>query len=425
MNTRFLKPARFALLLLLTPLAACDVRAQDGADAAPTNPPEAAELSRSVRVVQAESGVLRVSRSASATVEPVQESQVSAGATGQVERILAQSGTQVEAGEAVIQLDDAALQLQRDNAQLALETARINLLSAARSSSATTVQSEAALQGAQASLDISRQQVAEGEALLAAGGISETELAQLRVGLEQTEAAFLQAQAAAAASRRAPEENLELLRLGVAQAETQVAQAQQGLSDAQLSAPYAGEVAEVLVAEGEFIGAGSPAFRLVSAGRQRARFSVAPEDAERLLAQELIWLPYNGLDYAARPTRSSQTQGGRLVEVVADIYPSETPIPSGTVTQFEYQLELARGVLLPSAALRQSNGQASVLTVQAGRATEVPVTLLGEGGAQVVVAGLKAGAQVIYPLPADLTPGTPVEVLDEPPQEETSRGGGA
>lgn len=417
MNVRCLRSTQLALLLLLAlPLAACDARAQDDPEAVPTTP-EAAELSRSVRVVRAKNGALRVSRSASATVEPAQESQVSAGATGQVERILAQSGTQVETGETVIQLDDDALQLQLDNAQLALETARINLASAERSSSATTVQSGAALQAARASLDIARRQVAEGEALLAAGGISETELAQLRVGLEQAEAAFLQAQAASDSSRRAPGENLELLRLQVEQAETQVAQAQQGLADARLSAPYAGEVAEVLVAEGEFIGAGSPAFRLVSTGRQRARFSVAPEDAERLLAQELIWLPYSGLDYAARPTRSSQTQGGRLVEVIADIYPSKTPIPSGTVTQFEYPLELARGVLLPSAALRQGGGQASVLTVQAGRATEVPVTLLGEAGAQVAVSGLEAGVRVIYPLPADLTPGTPVEVLDGPGED--------
>ncbi len=401
--------ARLALLLALLPLAAWGVRAQD--DSTTSGAGEAAELTRSVRVVRAERGTLSVSRSASATIEPAQESQVSAGATGQVEAVLAQSGAQVEAGQAVIQLDDDALQLQLDNAEVALETARINLQSSERTSGSSTAQSEAALRAAETGAEIARRQFAEGEKLLRAGGISETEFAQLQVGLEQAEAALLQAQATAEGSLRAPEETLALLRLQVEQAQTQVAQAEQALADAQLTAPYAGVVAEVLIEEGEFIGAGSPAFRLVSTEQQLARFSVAPEDAERLLAQGEIWLPYGGLDYAARPARSSQAEGGRLVEVVAEVYPSETPIPTGTVTQFSYDLELAEGVLVPSAALRQSGGQASILAVQDGRAEELAVTLLGEGGAQVAVSGIDAGTRVIYPLPADLTPGTPVEVL--------------
>lgn len=402
--------ARTALVLLALlplPLAACDVRAQDGAASASTDE----ELTRSVRAVEAETGVLSVTRSASATIEPAQESQVSAGATGEVERIFARSGTRVGAGEVVIQLDDDALQLQLDNARLALETARINFESAQRTTGSSVAQSDAALQAAQTGFDIAQTSFTEGQRLFEAGGISQTELNQLQAGLEQARATLLQAQAAADSSRRAPEENLELLRLAVEQAQTQVEQAEQGLEGVQLTAPYAGEVAEVFVEEGEFIGAGSPAFRLVSIQEQLARFSVAPEDAQRLLEQGRVWLPYGGLDYAAEVTQTSQVEGGRLVEVTVSIYPSDTPIPNGSVTQFDYELELARGTLLPSGALRQSGGESSVLAVREGRAEEVPVTLLGEGGSQVAVSGLGAGERVIFPLPADLTPGTPVEVI--------------
>lgn len=409
--------ARIALLLLaLLPLAACDVRAQDEnagttSGSAEQGTEQSDELTRSVRAVAAQTGALTVTRSTSATIEPAQESQVSAGATGEVERVFARSGTRVGAGEVVIQLDDDALQLQLDNARLALETARINFESAQRTTGSTLAQSDASLRAAQTGFDIAQTSFTEGERLLEAGGISQNEFGQLQVGLEQARATLLQAQAAADSSRRAPEENLELLRLAVEQAQTQVEQAEQGLEGVQLTAPYAGEVAEVLVEEGEFIGAGSPAFRLVSTESQLARFSVAPEDAQRLLEQGQVWLPYNGLEYAAQVTQTSQVEGGRLVEVTADIYPSDTPIPSGSVTQFDYELTVARGILLPSGALRQVEGRASVLAVREGRAEEVPVALLGEGGAQVAVSGIAAGDRVVYPLPADLTPGTRVDVI--------------
>ena len=161
--------AKAAFLLALLPLAACGVKAQDGAASGAAQTQNQAELSRSVRVIEAKTGTLSVTRSASATIEPLQESQVSAGTTGQIERIVARSGTQVAAGEVVIQLDDDALQLQLDNAQLSLETARVNLASAERSSGSNTAQSESALQAAQTGLQIAQQSFTEGQSLLAAG----------------------------------------------------------------------------------------------------------------------------------------------------------------------------------------------------------------------------------------------------------------
>ena len=306
-----------------------------------------------------------------------------------------------------------------------LKPPRSTSTSAERSSGSNTAQSEAALQAAQTGLTDRAAAVLPKVSRSSPQAVfRKTNSTSLRSGSSRHRPPYLQAQAAADQSQRAPEEDLELLRLQVQQAQTQVAQAQQGLADAKLTAPYAGEVAEVLVEEGEFIGAGSPAFRLVSTDRQLARFSVAPEDAQKLLEQGRIWLPYNGLDYAAQVNQTSQTQGGRLVEVEASIYPSDTPIPNGTVTQFDYELTLAKGILIPSGALRQSGGRVSVLAVQEGRAREVPVTLLSEGGAQVAVSGIGEGTRVIYPLPADLTPGTPVEILDTG-ATNTSSGGGA
>lgn len=231
---------------------------------------------RSVRTVRAETGTLTVTRSATATIEPARESRVSAATTGQVARIAAREGSRVAAGEVVVYLDDEALRLNRDNAALAVESARINLQSAERASASGDAQAQAALQAARAGLEAAREAYEAGAALFEAGGLARSELTQLRVQLEQAEASYLQAKGTAEASRLAPSEDLELLRLQLEQAQTQLRQAEAALRDAELRAPFSGEIAELLVEEGEFIGAGSPAFRVVGTEGRLARFDVPP-----------------------------------------------------------------------------------------------------------------------------------------------------
>lgn len=83
------------------------------------------------------------------------------------------------------------------------------------------------------------------------------------------------------------------------------------------------------------------------------------------------------------------------------------------MTQFSYELTLAEGTLLPSAALRASGGEAQVLVVEGGVVQARTVQVVGEAGAQVAVTGLAPGTEVVFPVPADLPPGTPVQVIEE------------
>ena len=328
--------------------------------------------------------------------------------------IVAREGAQVQEGDTVIRLDAEDLQLQVDNARTALQTARVNLQSAQNSTQEGTQGAQAALQAAEVDLELARQQYQEGQQLFNSGGISQTQLTQFRAQLQQSQSAYQQAQNQLNQAQRAPSESLELQRLQVQQAQNQLTQAQRALNDADVTAPFTGEVAEVLVEQGEFIGSGSPAFRLVSTEEQLAEFSVPPQDAGPLREQGLVYIDYNGLDYAAQVVRSSQVPGeSRLVNITARVYPSETSIPVGTVAQLSYTITLAEGVKLPSGAVRTSGGQSAVLAVQEGVARQQEVSVVGEAGGNVVVNGVEPGTQVVFPLPADLRDGAPVSVISD------------
>ena len=373
----------------------------------------APSAARSVRTFTARQGPLSATRSTSATIEPLRESQVAAGTGGRVERVLKREGTLAEAGETVIILDARNLELQVQNAQLALDSARINLQKAERSSRENTPQLSLQRRTAQTNFDLAQRQYDEGQRLFDAGGISSTELSGLEAQLSQAEAALTQATDAVARSERAGTEDLALLRVQLSQAETQLAQAEDALAEARITAPFAGEVADVLVEEGEFVAAGSPAFRLVSTERQLGRFSLPPGDAQQLLGGGDVFFRYGGLDYGAAIVRSSAASTSqRLTQLTAEIYPSDTPIPAGSVAQLTYTVPLGSGVQIPTTALGVRQGQNYVLTLEDGVTKQREVNVVAEVSGQAIVEGLEDGAEVVAPLPADLRDGTQVQVVE-------------
>lgn len=374
---------------------------------------EGTERARQVRTLTAEEGTLRATRSTSVTINPLQESRVSSSATGRLQRIYVREGSQVEAGEVIMQLEDDNPRSQLRNAELAVESARINLQSAQRATGESNNQLSAQLESARQNYDLLENQYHEAQALHQAGGISSTELKNLESQVSQARSALIQAQDALARSQRAPGEDLALLQVQLRQAEAQLQQARDAYNETRIKAPFSGEIAEVFVEEGEFVAAGNPAFRLVSTDRQQARFQVSPEDAQRLAEQGTIYIRYDGLDYASFIIRRSGAPGAqRLVDVTAEIYPSDSPIPNGTVAQLRYQVDLARGILLPSGAISAEGGDNLVYAVQDGRAQGISVDVIAEAGGEAAVRGLDAGARVIYPRPSDIRSGMAVSVVE-------------
>jgi multidrug efflux pump subunit AcrA (membrane-fusion protein) len=408
--------ASLLLLVACNPEVAAQAPANNQEDNQGNTPENNPEPARQVRVVTIEEGTLSTSRSTSVTIDPAQESTVAAGTSGQVANIAQREGSTVNAGVIVIQLDDTNLRLQADNTVLAVERARVNLRSAELASSENQSQAQAALRAAESNLRLAETRFQEGQALLAAGGISRTEVTSLEANLEQVRSSFQQASNAYSRSLRANEEDLALARIAVQNAQNTLDQAREALADAGISAPFSGEIAEILVEEGEFVGSGSPAFRVASTDEQLARFSVPPADADNLVEQGIIYIPYNGLDYAAQIIRNSQVSGqSRLVDITAQLYQSETRIPIGTVTQLPYQLDLAAGGLLPSGAVQAEAGNNFVYVIDDERAQRQNVEILAEAGGQVALSGIEIGREVIFPVPADLRAGTRINIIR--PQE--------
>ncbi len=415
----FFTPRTLLIILLLVSLIACKPKnAQEVQDTEIDNTQNTVnnlpvEPVRQVRVIVARAGDLTATRSTSVTIEPSQDSQVSSKVNGQVEAILKREGARVSAKEAVIKLDDNNLKRQVRNAELSLQSAQISLEKARLSTNENSQQLAVEVQSADRNLEVAKKKYEEAQALFAVGGIAQVDLLALEAQFKQAQAAFLQAQDALARSQRAEGEDIALLEVQLQQAQVQLEQARQDLADASISAPFAGEVAELLIEEGESVNVGVAVFRLISVDKQLGRFSVPPQDAQSLLTQKEITFNYAGTNYFAEIVRSSSAPSGqRLVDLVAALKASESPIPAGSIAQLNYEVNLASGTLVPSAAIVSEGGQNYVFIVEEEQAKRTEISLLAEASAQAAIEGIEEGAQVIYPLPLDLRNEAKVNILN-------------
>lgn len=394
-------------------LAACGPRraAQSPAQA-PVTPSADTVRTTKVRAVLAVSGALKANRIAGVTLSPTKESQVAASASGKVLSVLVSEGSRVSAGQTVIRLDPTNAQTALANAQVALQTAQVNLQKATRSTQGSLAPQQAALDSALANLAVAQRKYEEGKQLFVAGAIAQVDLTSLEAAYTQAKSAADNAREALERTRRAGGEDLALLRLQVTQAQNSLEQARRALADTEVKAPYAGVVAEVYVNPGEFLAAGARAFRLADTSRLEAKFRVPPSEAAKLPIGTPMNLDYGGKTYYAKLVRTAQLPGtDRLVEAVAQVAPgTELSLPPGASATLRYALKLGEGILIPSGALVAGDTN-QVFVVQGGKARLVGIQILGDDGSRLAVSGVRAGAQVIFPVPSGLADGNAVEVV--------------
>ena len=280
-------------LLVFLPLLLLACAPKPEAEAPQTTAP----LRVQVRTLKAEPGLLPREARASANVVAEKESLVAAGASGRVVRTLP-AGTRVRAGEGVVFLDPAPFQEALAQAKLALRQAEENLARAEAQTEGNRKALEAQLAAAEAQLAAAKRRYEEGKALLALGALAPLELKGLEAQYLQAQSAYENAKEALARLER--EDDLRLLRLQVEAARLQVQQAERNLKESVVRAPFAGEVVEVYVKEGEFAGAGSRAFRLATTDRLLVKVYLPPERAAALTEDTAFRVRQNGKEVEAR-----------------------------------------------------------------------------------------------------------------------------
>jgi RND family efflux transporter MFP subunit len=392
---------RTVALLLALALAGC------GGDQSATAVTENSPAPRQVRVATAVEA--KVARTVSATGTLAAEDQVVLGTKviGRIGEISVDLGSRVRKGQTIARIDPSDYRLRVDQAEAALQQARVRLgLPAEGKSDKIDPEQTSAVRQAAAALKEAR--------------LTHDRMAKLwqdnYIARAELDAAVAQLAIAEGQYQNALEE--ARIRQGLLfQRRSELEIARQQLADTIIVSPMDGAVSERQASVGQYLTAGAPVVTLVRMDPLRLRLAVPERQAGSVRAGQAVELTVEGDSrrYSGRVVRLSPaiSENNRTLLIEAEVPNRDGGLRPGSFAKAEIIVEAGEQIVtVPRDAIVTFAGIEKVLTVAEGQAVEKRVRTGRRLGEQIeITEGIAAGNQVIVE-PGNLVSGQPVKVVN-------------
>lgn len=331
---------------------------------------------------------------------------ITAQTSARVERLVAQSGQTVVAGELLLELSNPDLQIQAMQADQQVRQAEIASMNLRSGLNGQRMSQEAVLASLKTSYLSAHQNDLEADVLLKERLIANTEAANRKaLAMEMSARLTIEERRLAMLNESIPQQ-LSAQSAQVEQLRTIAAHQQARFASLQVRATEAGVLQDLAVQPGQWVPEGSTLAKVVQPGKLKAVLRVAESQAKDVqLGQNAVIDTRNGVirGHVARKDPGSQS-GTVTVDVALD-----GPLPAGAVPDISVdgtvEVEKLTNVLYTGRpAFGPATGPIGLFKLVEGgtRADRVSV-ILGRSSANVIeiVRGLSVGDQVIL---SDMSP---------------------
>ncbi len=365
----------------------------------------AAMTARQVKLVSSEARKLARTVLSPGTLAADEQATLSFKVAGRLSDLKVDLGSRVSKGQVTGQLETNDFRVRLQQAEAALQQARVRLGLAAQGeddrveteNTALVRQARALLDEARLNLDRTRQLVQQG--------------IQAKAELDRVESAF---KVADSRYQDAVEEvrNRQAVLL---QRRSELAIAKQQLAETTLYAPFEGAIRERRASIGEFLAAGAPVVTIVRLHPLRLRVELPERDAVGIRQGQTVRVTVegeDGQDYSGRVARLSPAfqEQSRTLIVEAEVDNQQGRLRPGSFVKVEIQtVSTDDVVMVPSSAVVTFAGIQKVFTVKDGKAVEKNVIVGRRSDDWVAIEGLDAATPVVIS-PGNLAPGQPVVV---------------
>jgi RND family efflux transporter MFP subunit len=339
------------------------------------------------------------------------DEQISLGfkVAGRISRLNVDLGSYVRKGQVIAQLETEDFKSRVEQAEAALQQARVRLGLSPQSSEdpnddRITIENTALVRQGRARL-VEAQRNRDRAAQLVEQGV------QPKAELDRTDAAMKVAES----QYQDAIEEIRNRQAVLSQRRSELALARQQLSYTTLYAPSDGSVREKRTSVGEYLAAGAPIATLVRVDPLRLRVEIPEREAQGIRAGLSVKVTISddtGV-YSGRIVRLSPAiqEQSRTLIVEAEVDNQQGRLRPGAFAKAEIQTSTDTGVItIPASALVTFAGIQKVYLVRDGKALERPVVVgRREADWVEITEGVKVG-DVIIDSPGQLVTGQPVEV---------------
>lgn len=396
--------------------------------ASPETAADTTEVVVSVKVAKAEKDSIAQESTAVGTIVPAEQSTVSASISAQIRQMGLLKNAVVQKGQLLAVLSSEDLVAQRNEAQAALEEARLNLQTVQKVTiPQARSQSEKDLNDAKATLDNTRATYLRRKVLYEKGGISLKELEASQLAMENAQNAYTLALKNATLNRTAVDPNSQAIAVAkIKQAQDRLTNLDVQAKRGEVRAPITGMVTDQFQYEGEFASQGAKLLTIADIGQIIVKGQFADTVVKDLKVGDAVTVkPAQAPDepMTGRVTlisRSSDVQT-RTVEVWATFGNPQGLLPAGGAVQMTVASQATPdAVVVPASAvtLETSNAEDGIVMVvdadSVAHETKVKIGIK-QGDKIQIVEGLEGGETVVIEGNYSLPDGTKVEIANDEP----------
>jgi membrane fusion protein (multidrug efflux system) len=361
-----------------------------------------------VRIARVELKQVRREVESVGSLFPYEEVTVSSEVEGKVEQVLADVGDRVSAGQPLVKVSPIELALTLDQQRASLQQVRARLGLADEKGDLQDVREAAEVKKAAADLDDAEQKYRRGKSLLDQGLLP-------RESFDETEARYKSARAAYDLAVQ----SVQHLRAQLQEYKVLLSLAEKKLNDSVIRAPFAGQIKERVVTQGQYLRVQTPVIIIVNVDPLRARLKVPEKMAGWIRVGQPVAIAveaypkerFSGKLWRINPSVDQQTRSFEAEALINN--PSGLLKPGFFVKASIPSDKIEQGLFVPQSALQYSYGVYKVYVVEGTSLNEKEVKI-GERPNEMVeiVDGLKEGDGVALPVnSAELRDGGAIEVV--------------
>ncbi len=352
-----------------------------------------AELRRLVRTV-----------TAPGTLAADEQATLSFKVAGRLSSLSVDLGTPVRKGQIVAQIETNDFKVRLEQAEAALQQARVRLgLPPQGTDDRIDTENMALVRQARALLDEAAQNRERARQLVQQGIQPQAELDRVESAYKVADSRYQDAV-----------EEVRNRQAVLLQRRSELAIARQQLAETTLYAPFDGAVRERLVTIGEFLAPGTPAIRIVRLHPLRLRLEVPEREARGINVGEPVRVTVDdqsSRNYSGRVARLSPAfdEQSRTLVIEAEVDNERGLLRPGSFARAEIETSsTSEVVMIPASAIVNFAGIQKVFTVKDGKAVEHNVTVGRTIDDWSVVQGIPAETTVVV-RPGNLATGQRVE----------------